>query len=1040
MQTKILRSMHGAAKELATEEMAVFRLFFVPNDPKDGKQEEEEEGEEEEEKEKVANENDETEKQQVEKWSAGDIEGIRTIEGKKCVLFRPNALLWSWGHRDDGKLMLCADPMLEAKLVQEVAKLHVHRRTFSGDVVDRKKSATKQDDGAAGNNANAVRGSDDAPTSQLAQSLCAQPAEQSSSDGKDAKAKKDASKMTDALLSPRSRATLNLSPDAVQRAVTDRDMASPKRRSGTANWIAARRRRTKKVMETQSVFDAIASCDLQKKLRPTKTVDKSKSLLAELSGGAKDSGGGANAVEKPLELTADDTADTDSDESSSCSSDEDSFYREQSFFEAESLDDVRNMVGFGLSRLVAASKAKANNPSSSSSSAHSTLADDDNIAPTTTTATTTNGTAISESVESAASPVSKDDDAVSTRPSVEASEEATMAALASSLLNDIEAAEAEQAGSANGLLFGRVAIFVRRYVQQCEDREMSLGDDEDDDEEEARRKVKSGESAQASDEAANDADDSCEVTAASDSSEAAAACAESTAAERDKAASPASKKDAAERAAGRRLKRKMFGQRAHVMKEIMIVEKHYVNNLTIMVEVFKKPLSREKILNDSDTRMIFASIEQVYKSHKALLGMLMQRFHEWETLKVAASARSVGDIFRNMNAYLQGYAQFISNYIYAIKVVKMLEASHEGFQAFCKRPIVKKSIGSFALSDYLILPVQQVPRYIMLFEQLLSTTPESHPDHADLKHALTNVRSVAVALNEVTRRSENGERMASLRRRITGGLAKLKACGLADLDQLPSRMHVHEGVMLMYSGRRIRKKNRRAKKATLYHMVLLSDALLTTKMMPPPSSTSSSSSSSPPASLDSIGDAPVTRAGSQSEIAVGAIELDEGGPMHLKFKMAFPIQFLALLPPAASSSATGGDGDGDEESKLARAINKLGEKALLKSPSGHSIAMGGASSGANGSASGGGGGKLSARSASNLAPAQWAKNPLCIQFAPPNASKPVNITFYVRTAPDLRQWRRLLHSTIAKSRRALQTSQERRLLRSMSISMAPASN
>ena len=49
-----------------------------------------------------------------------------------------------------------------------------------------------------------------------------------------------------------------------------------------------------------------------------------------------------------------------------------------------------------------------------------------------------------------------------------------------------------------------------------------------------------------------------------------------------------------------------------------------------------------------------------------------------------------------------------------------------------------RSMG-LSIADLLIEPVQRIPRYKLLLEQLLKYTPESHPDYANMGAALESV-------------------------------------------------------------------------------------------------------------------------------------------------------------------------------------------------------------------------------------------------------------------------------------------------------------
>ncbi len=66
------------------------------------------------------------------------------------------------------------------------------------------------------------------------------------------------------------------------------------------------------------------------------------------------------------------------------------------------------------------------------------------------------------------------------------------------------------------------------------------------------------------------------------------------------------------------------------------------------------------------------------------------------------------------------------------------------FKAFIRACEHQEACHGLDLRAYLIQPVQRVPRYRLLLIELLKHTRESHPDWADLKAALENVRSVRV--------------------------------------------------------------------------------------------------------------------------------------------------------------------------------------------------------------------------------------------------------------------------------------------------------
>ena len=59
------------------------------------------------------------------------------------------------------------------------------------------------------------------------------------------------------------------------------------------------------------------------------------------------------------------------------------------------------------------------------------------------------------------------------------------------------------------------------------------------------------------------------------------------------------------------------------------------------------------------------------------------------------------------------------------------------------------------LASFLITPVQRIPRYVMLLQDLFRNTPDSHTDYSNLNKALEKMRDVAEYVNEKKRVAEN---------------------------------------------------------------------------------------------------------------------------------------------------------------------------------------------------------------------------------------------------------------------------------------------
>ena len=72
------------------------------------------------------------------------------------------------------------------------------------------------------------------------------------------------------------------------------------------------------------------------------------------------------------------------------------------------------------------------------------------------------------------------------------------------------------------------------------------------------------------------------------------------------------------------------------------------------------------------------------------------------------------------------------------------------------------------LQAFLVLPVQRIPRYKLLLEDLLKKTPSNHCDYVDLKSAIALIGEIAVFFNEAIRSHEMMMDMLSIQKSLLG--------------------------------------------------------------------------------------------------------------------------------------------------------------------------------------------------------------------------------------------------------------------------------
>ncbi|KAI8611633.1 hypothetical protein BC830DRAFT_1140460 [Chytriomyces sp. MP71] len=254
-------------------------------------------------------------------------------------------------------------------------------------------------------------------------------------------------------------------------------------------------------------------------------------------------------------------------------------------------------------------------------------------------------------------------------------------------------------------------------------------------------------------------------------------------------------------------KRQSPSRRAHIAAEILSTERTYVHELKTLVSLYVDPLERGT-LNSQDLSAMFSNLKGILNFHwRTLLPALEKAFQNPD--------QPLGGVFAETAPYLKMYSMYYNNFDTANEFVMILEklaASGNGVlpstpfnstilqstsispvtstQA-TRRTLAKKfknlvkiakssqSHTQISLQSYLIMPVQRLPRYKLLMDQLLESTPLRHPDRCSVEVAAALVRECVADLNDKKREQEEHEkglkamsRIRNIKGKSAGALVK----------------------------------------------------------------------------------------------------------------------------------------------------------------------------------------------------------------------------------------------------------------------------
>jgi len=192
---------------------------------------------------------------------------------------------------------------------------------------------------------------------------------------------------------------------------------------------------------------------------------------------------------------------------------------------------------------------------------------------------------------------------------------------------------------------------------------------------------------------------------------------------------------------------RMMEKRDNVAQEILATEKRYVKSLQQCIETYLHTLNNNNILSKAVVKALFANIEEVCLHNKRFLRMLEDKMEGWN------DQSCLGDVFCTFwVGYTKDvYSSYINNFDSALDLYYKLMDENPQFNSFVMAS--KKQIG-LDLSSYLIMPIQRMPRYLLLLGTLLEATPENHPDRPSLQVAVTKARQLTDMINEDKRVTE----------------------------------------------------------------------------------------------------------------------------------------------------------------------------------------------------------------------------------------------------------------------------------------------
>ncbi|KAF0975000.1 hypothetical protein FDP41_005753 [Naegleria fowleri] len=188
-------------------------------------------------------------------------------------------------------------------------------------------------------------------------------------------------------------------------------------------------------------------------------------------------------------------------------------------------------------------------------------------------------------------------------------------------------------------------------------------------------------------------------------------------------------------------------KRDHILEEILQTEESYVKGLRELEEAYLKPIREKKLLSKEVFDMIFNDIAIIAGVNENFLSELKKLYFgdKLQSFNVAKLLLHYAHTFKL-------YTRFIGNYEVAVTTLEEEKKKNNKFKKFLEEIAHKLGEESTAARDFtidghMILPLQRIPRYEMLLQQLKDVTPDSDESYSLIENALLLIKEIASGLN-----------------------------------------------------------------------------------------------------------------------------------------------------------------------------------------------------------------------------------------------------------------------------------------------------
>ncbi|ELP91100.1 Rho/RAC guanine nucleotide exchange factor, putative [Entamoeba invadens IP1] len=207
-----------------------------------------------------------------------------------------------------------------------------------------------------------------------------------------------------------------------------------------------------------------------------------------------------------------------------------------------------------------------------------------------------------------------------------------------------------------------------------------------------------------------------------------------------------------------------MSKRDKILEEIYTTEVSYLRSLQTCQAIYYDDMTSRipPIVKQKDVEEMFLHLDDIISVSSNLVNLFES------ARKEGSYPHTIGNIFIQVQPYLKAYNMFVANSAYALNRATFLytKPKYSDYLEQLRNSIEGPENGKLDLNSFLVMPVQRVPRYRMLLEDLLKHTEDSYQGKSSLKTALDDIKSLAMSINESIADEERRRALLSIKNKL----------------------------------------------------------------------------------------------------------------------------------------------------------------------------------------------------------------------------------------------------------------------------------